>query len=239
MKKLLILSLFILAAFNLVAQRVQPNKKNLVPYVLEQDSVKGYQIFINEKNELQFICIIDNIDLFKDEMYNKLVTYFTPPYKDAKSELTLKDRKLGKLEGNRFLKNYSKTGYEYMNSTTKTNNVYTFSADLLYRVDIKKKKIRIKFTVQRFKVDVQQLPISSVHMDYAKSIGRSAPLQLMRITDSEKVISAQLKNSLNKGSNISETKAFDDLTTICITTIEEVKKIMYGIVDNKANTDDW
>lgn len=238
MKKLLILSLLFCALFNITAQE-KPNKENLLPYVLEKDSVDGWQIFIDENDKLQIVCIIDSIDRFKDEMYNKVVTYFTPPYKDAKSNLEVQDRKAGRVSGNRYLKNYSVSGYEFLNSTTKTNNVYTFSTDMLYQVDVKKKRIRIKLTVERIYVDVEQLPMSAVHMDYSKLPGRSAPLELMEITKNETVISKQLKNSLNTGINIAETKAFKELCDLCVNTIEDVRKIMFGVVENKANTDDW
>lgn len=238
MKKLLILTVLLSTIYTLGAQDRKPVKENLVPYIYQKDSIEGYQVFIDANNELQFICIIDSINFFKDEMYNKLVTYFTPPFEDAKSEMTVKDRANGKISGNKYLKDYSTTTFEYLNANVKTKNFYTFSANMMYQVDIKDHKIRLKLSIQRFYVKVEQIPMSAVTLDYNKVLGRSAPLVLLPVIDTPKA-EERFKNSLNDGTNKAELKAFDDLCKKNVGIIEEVYNLMFGIVKNKAVTNDW
>lgn len=223
---------------SIVAQEAIPNKKNLVPFVLQQDSVKGYQIFVDANNELQFVVILDSIAMVQDEIYNKLVSLFTPSVEEPLSNVDVKDRAAGQIMGKKYLKDFSKTSFEFMNANVKTINDYTFSGYLNYQIDIKSNRVRIKLSVQRLSAKVVQMPMTAAKLDYSKLIGRMAPLQVTPILDNPQPIE-RYKNSLNEGNNKAETEAFSALTKKCNATIDDVRKLMYKMVVNKANTNDW
>lgn len=238
MKKLILLLSALCVLTSIIGQEATPNKKNLVPFVLQQDSVKGYQIFVDANNELQFIVILDSIAMVQDEIYNKLVSLFTPSVEEPLSNLDVKDRAAGQIVGKKYLKDFSKTSYEFMNASVKTINDYTFSAYLNYRIDIKSNRVRIKLSVQRVAAKVVQMPMTAAKLDYSKLIGRMAPLEVTPILTNPQPIE-RYKNSLNQGNNNAETKAFSALTKKCNATIDDVRKLMYKMVVNKANTNDW
>lgn len=238
MKKLILLLSALCVLTSIVGQEATPNKKNLVPFVLQQDSVKGYQIFVDANNELQFIVILDSIAMVQDEIYNKLVSLFTPSVEEPLSNLDVKDRAAGQIVGKKYLKDFSKTSYEFMNASVKTINDYTFSAYLNYRIDIKSNRVRIKLSVQRVAAKVVQMPMTAAKLDYSKLIGRMAPLEVTPILTNPQPIE-RYKNSLNEGNNNAETEAFSALTKKCTATIDDVRKLMYKMVVNKANTNDW
>ena len=125
-----------------------------------------------------------------------------------------------------------------MNANVKTINDYIFNTDLNYRVDIKSHRVRIKFSVARVYATVVQMPMTAAKLDYSKMIGKAAPLELEPILKDPQPIE-RYKNSLYEGSNQAETEAFDALTKQCIITIDDVRRLMYKIVVNKANTSDW
>lgn len=238
MKKLILLLSALCVLTSIIGQEATPNKKNLVPFVLQQDSVKGYQIFVDANNELQFIVILDSIAMVQDEIYNKLVSLFTPSVEEPLSNLDVKDRAAGQIVGKKYLKDFSKTSYEFMNASVKTINDYTFSAYLNYRIDIKSNRVRIKLSVQRVAAKVVQMPMTAAKLDYSKLIGRMAPLEVTPILTNPQPIE-RYKNSLNEGNNNAETEAFSALTKKCNATIDDVRKLMYKMVVNKANTNDW
>lgn len=238
MKKLILLLSALCVLTSIIGQEATPNKKNLVPFVLQQDSVKGYQIFVDANNELQFIVILDSIAMVQDEIYNKLVSLFTPSVEEPLSNLDVKDRAAGQIVGKKYLKDFSKTSYEFMNASVKTINDYTFSAYLNYRIDIKSNRVRIKLSVQRVAAKVVQMPMTAAKLDYSKLIGRMAPLEVTPILTNPQPIE-RYKNSLNQGNNNAETEAFSALTKKCTATIDDVRKLMYKMVVNKANTNDW
>jgi len=238
MKKFFILTLLVCVISNLVAQEQKPNKAKLVPFILQKDSVKGFQIYVDSTNQLQFIVILDSINMPQDDIYNKLVTYFTPTVEEPFSSIDVKDRTAGQIMGKKFLKEYSKSNFEFLNANVKTTNYYSFNTYLNYRVDIKSNRVRLKFTIQRINATVIQVPMSAAKLDYTKLVGRSAPLELLPINVTPKP-EERYKNSINTGNNTAETKAFDDLTKKCLTTVDDVRRLMYKIVGNKANTNDW
>lgn len=238
MKKLLILTVLVCAFSSLWAQDATPNKKRLVPFMLQKDSIKGFQIFVDSTNQLQFIVILDSINMVQDEIYNKLMTYFTPGFDEPNSAMEVKDRAAGQIIGKKYLKDFSKTSFEFMNANVKTINDYTFSTDLNYRIDIKSNRVRIKFTIKRVYAKVVQMPMTAAKLDYSKIIGRMAPLELTPILKDPQPIE-RYKNSQNEGSNRAETEAFDALNKKCMTAIDDVRRLMYKIVVNKANTSDW
>lgn len=238
MKKLILLLSTLCVLTSIIGQEVTPNKKNLVPFVLQQDSVKGYQIFVDTNNELQFIVILDSIAMVQDEIYNKLVSLFTPSVEEPLSNLDVKDRAAGHIMGKKYLKDFSKTSFEFMNANVKTINDYTFSGYLNYQIDIKSNRVRIKLSVQRVAAKVVQMPMTAAKLDYSKLIGRMAPLEVTPILTNPQPIE-RYKNSLNEGNNNAETEAFSALTKKCNATIDDVRKLMYKMVVNKANTNDW
>lgn len=103
------------------------------------------QYSFDDNNNLLYVKVIDDLNLNKDELFNRALSYFTYNYTSASDVINIKDKEAGTIVG----KGYFKTFY----CTTQMLVIGTdFSAYHILRVDIKNNKIRVILTVSEYDV---------------------------------------------------------------------------------------
>ena len=111
MKKLIIIISVFFITLNCFSQTGTIDSKNLLPYMFNTDSIKGWDASITDNNELQITCIIDSLIYKKDQLYNMLLNYFVENYGDAKSVIQLQDKEIGQLVGKGLYSNFFSDKY--------------------------------------------------------------------------------------------------------------------------------
>ena len=70
MKKVSLIIIALLMLSNCFSIDKSVNCKNLLPYMFNKDTIKGWSANINNASELQITCIIDSLNYTKEQLSN-------------------------------------------------------------------------------------------------------------------------------------------------------------------------
>lgn len=217
------------------------SKQDLIPYFFEKDSIEGLKAFITDNEELQFIKIINNTNLTKDQAYNRILLFFTYKYADGKSVIQIQDKDAGQIIGRGFYPDFATNMHSITSLLAVTTNTYTYSAYHILQCDIKDNRLRIILTVKDVELYMSQIPnpTYSSSGSITKNIGYLWPFQKsIVITDKKLKGLDKITNETYKGAEESDNIALKALGLKCKETIDGLIKTI-GDSSSSTNTQAW
>ncbi len=160
MKKLLLGALLLLSTLSF-SQSKNVDKMSKDEMLSEMNG--NYNL--DENNNVTITQTIDIPNVTKDELYVKVLTYFTYNYKDGESVIQVQDKENGLIIGKGIYKN-SHVGVDLLLKEISTWHII--------RVDIKDNKIRVIVTLTQY--DLKMSGGSTLPTYYSYTIGSTFPI---------------------------------------------------------------
>lgn len=110
--------------------------------VQQLKAIEG-QYDVDENGNVSYIRIIDSIGLSKDEIFSRVLAFFTYNYTDGESVIQIQDKEAGQVIGKGIFKNVY-TG-QYL------TNLYEYDTWHILRVDIKDSRARVIITLNNYR----------------------------------------------------------------------------------------
>lgn len=238
MKKSSILFLFTLVCLITYGQTDSIDLNKIATYAYGTENI-GFKVSLNENGDLQFIKIIDSLKLSKDELYNRVLSYFAYNYNDSKRVIQQQDKENGLIIAKGNFGAFSVSDFQMGNFLYPVTAIYEFRADHTVRVDIKNGKIRYILTIPEYNINLSFPSQLTSDTNTSNKISKCAPFfydysSLEKVPKiSRKAVKKDIDNSIK-----ADLKAFHDLCFISKTTIESFEtSLKKG--NTKEESKDW
>lgn len=259
-KQLIILLLFVYSTiysqkgiFEADTISKQIDRNNITNYIFGTNP-QSIKVKIDENNNLIFSKTIEGLDLNKEDIYNRALSYFIYNYKDAKSVIQQQDKNAGIIIGKGYFADFHSSIDTYdangMNFITKEN----YSAEHLLRIDIKEGRARIILTLYNYEItktvhvsNFITSAIASPNKVVSKRIVECAPLDTTSVSSKiyiltgEKLVSSKVRKFYEKQVQKTITSEFKAFIPICKrseNSIIGMEKVLKGGNTSKEN-DNW
>ena len=194
----------------------------LITTVMFLFSTLGYATGLDEKKEwsvdsegnLLFMRIIENLDMTKEEIFVKSMSFFANNYKDASKVIQQQDKEAGIIIGKGYFDGIYKSSM-YMLGYTSIYNAYH-----ILQIDMKDNRARVQIKVRNY--DVKSYKGVYLDSSYAESVILKYPFS-------------------DKKKKKKEMELSNALCYRCILLLDAVESFLKkeGTIKNGSNNDDW
>lgn len=230
------------------------DRNNLTQFAYGLNS-NGATVSIDENNDLVFTKVVDNLNITKEDIYNRAFTYFVYKYKDANSVIQQQDKEAGIIIGKGYFKDFNCSVGTYKMMGVELTTYDYYSANHILRIDIKDNRARLILTISNYEfsrgASASSLLAGTNSMSpkntITKKIVDCAPINALTIEErinnelGSKKVSKSIRNNMvimEKNIIESETKAFTSICKVGANTILELEKTLKGGNTSK-NSDNW
>ena len=170
---------------------------------------------VDDNNNLTYTKIVENLNLPKEEIYDRCLAFFSYAYEDAKDVIQLQNKEDGQIIAKGRFDNFE----NYLDFIAS----YVYSADHIIRIDTKDNRMRLILTVQEYEQLME--PNAS-----APSIKNRIPVH-----------SAYPINTENPVNKKRFAKVFLTLHKVCLGMLDIIEKSVRegNTSSNVENNDDW
>jgi len=234
MKKIFIISFLCVLLNNVCGQTNEFNVDKISTYAYGNENVDFKISLVN--GELQFEKIIDSLNLSKDELFSRVISYFALSYNNSQNVIQQQDKENGRIIGKGIFSGFSISKEKAGSSLVPITVFYKYSAKHTLIIDIKNGKIRYKLTIPDYIVDVTASTDCYVVGVSTRAISRCAPIY-KDYSEFEKAKAGKtiIKNYVDARIN-SEQEAFIKLCEKCRKNIIDFETSVKTQINNNT---DW
>lgn len=130
------------------------DKNNLIPYIIQSNNISqltNLTARIDEKNDIVFSVVVDSVKLNKEQIFNRVMSYFAYNYNDSKSVIQVQDKEAGLIIG-KGIYELGTFDLKQGNGLTQFVTYYNYSASHILRIDIKDSKVRIIVSASKYDI---------------------------------------------------------------------------------------
>lgn len=218
------------------------DQKQLCSFAFGVDSM-DFNISMNENNELQFQKVFGSLMGPKDELFSRVISYFSDNYRDENNILQQQDKENGIVTARGVFLNISQSVNEPNKSKMKPSALTIRFYDAIHsvRVDIRDERIRYTLTISGLNIaSLGQKDLVSPNVKYLMNQRAFTPITaippfLYVPKDESK---GKLYNQMIEFYTVSDEKAFKALCLKSQSVIKEFeKRIKSGV--NQSKEDNW